>query len=128
MEAEGRASPAAAAAACSHPGAACSSASPAWSSPAGCVSPCKDVDGMIARLQPQMGNEEDLHHEARGSWRMASPQGPSNARGPDVRTCVFQSSGLLESGKLMHGMLVLKGALVLSLLLQALMQKAAPSL
>lgn len=123
LEVEGRAP--SAAAACSHTGTACCSALPAQSSPAGCVSqaPCKDVEGMIAHLQTQMGNEENSPHEARGSWRLASPQGPSNARGPGGRTCIFQSSAMLESEQLMCAMLALKEALGLSLLLQALIAK-----
>lgn len=86
---------------------------------------CQATEVMIAHLQPQMGNVERLHCEARDSWRMASPQASSNARGPDVRRCVSKAadcSGLVSS---LCGVLALKGALSLSLLLQELVQKAA---
>lgn len=130
LDPKGRAPMAAAAGACLHAGAACRPASPSWSSPAGCVfqASCQATEVVIAHLQPQMGNVERLHCEARDSWRMASPQASSNARGPDVRMCVSKAadcSGLVSS---LCGVLALKGALGLSLLLQELVQKAALSL
>ena len=122
---QSRASPAAAAAACSHTGAVLPCRHGALLL---ALFLCKDVEGMIVHLQPQMGNEENVPHEARGSWRIVSPEGPSNARGPDGRTCIFQSSALLESEQRMCGTQALKEGRGLSLLLQALMQKAAPLL
>lgn len=130
LDPKGRAPLAAAAGACLHAGAACKPACSSWSSPAGCIfqASCQATEVMIAHLQPWMGNEERLHCEARDNWRMASPQGNSNARGPDVRMCVSKAvdcSGLVSS---LCGVLALKGALGLSLLLQELVQKAALSL
>lgn len=100
LDPKGRAPMAAAAGACLRAGAACRPASPSWSSPAGCIfqASCQATEVVIAHLQPQMGNVERLHCEARDSWRMASPQASSNARGPDVRMCVSKAADC--SGKL----------------------------